>query len=117
MKEGNGAWKRGNGCAVLKLSDSPRRGAKASVFSMVGANLVLKYVEPRNHRWWPTLTLKFWVLTVDHHGNIIWPTKWEPTAERLLAELARRKVVFFLENKNLYSSGRILPRIRVSLQP
>ena len=102
MKEGKGAWMRGKGCAVLKLGDKPESGAKASVLSMVGGNLILKYSEPRNHRWWPTLTLKFWVLTVDHHGNILWPTKWEPNSEKLLAELARRKVEFFKQNKDLY---------------
>ena len=40
---------RGKGCAVLKLGDKPKRGAKASVLSMVGGNLILKHSEPRNH--------------------------------------------------------------------
>ena len=93
---------RGKGCAVLKIGDKPRRGLTASVFSMVGGNMILKYVEPRNHQWWPTLTLKFWVLTVDHVGNILWPTKWDGNSQRLLAELARRKVDFFLQNQELY---------------
>ena len=40
MKEGNAAWRRGKGCAVLKLSDTPK-GKKASVISMVGGNLTV----------------------------------------------------------------------------
>ena len=39
-KEGKGTWKRGHGCAALKLSDSARPGTKASVFSFVGGNIV-----------------------------------------------------------------------------
>ena len=31
MEDGRGAWKRGDGCDVLKLADSPKRGARASV--------------------------------------------------------------------------------------
>ena len=64
MKEGKGAWRRCNGCAALKISDSPKPGTTASVMSMVGANLILHFNEPRRHRAWPTLTLKYWVLTV-----------------------------------------------------
>ena len=42
MKEGNEAWRRGLGCAVLKLTDTPKQ-RKASVMSMVGGNLVMKF--------------------------------------------------------------------------
>ena len=94
-KEGKGAWKRSHGCAVLKLSDSARAGTKASVFSMVAGNMNVKYTQPRSWRAWPTMTLKFFVLTVDHQGSMIYPTVYSPTAEKLLAELARRKVEAF----------------------
>ena len=102
MTEGNGAWKRGQGCAVLKLSDKPKRGAKASVLSMVGGNLILKYSEPKNNRWWPSLTLRYWVLTVDWRGNMLFPTNWSPNAEILLKELARRKIKIFWEDQEHY---------------
>ena len=102
MEEGRGAWKRGDGCAVLKLADSPKRGARASVLSMVGGNLVIKFIEPKHDRWWPTLTLKFWVLTIDHRGNVLFPTKWDSDSQKLLCELARRKVEFFLQHQQEY---------------
>ena len=75
MKDGNKAWRRGMGCAVLKLSDAPK-GRKASVFSMVGGNLVMKFTEPKKYRAWPTITLKFWVLTVDYRGNVLWAERF-----------------------------------------
>ena len=98
-KEGKGAWKRGHGCAALKLSDSAREGSKASVFSMIGGNMIIKYRVPRNWRTWPTLTMKFFVLTVDYHGNVIFPTEWDLNARLLLTELARRKVEAFKADK------------------
>ena len=94
-KEGRGAWRRGLGCACLKLSDSAKAGATASAFAMVGGNVVVKGVVPKRWRAWPTLTLKFFMLTVDHRGNILWPTNWEPGARTLLKELARRKIEAF----------------------
>ena len=97
MTDGNHAWRRGSGCAVLKLSDTPRN-KMASVISMVGGNVVMKFVEPRRHARWPTLTLKFWVLTVDFRGNIIWPTEFSSDNKKLLTELVRRKTEFFLQH-------------------
>ena len=97
MTEGNHAWRRGSGCAVLKLSDTPKN-KKASVISMVGGNVIMKFVEPLRYARWPTLTLKFWVVTVDFRGNIIWPTAFSSDTEKLLAELARRKIEFFLNH-------------------
>ena len=93
MKEGKGAWKRSSGCASIKLSDSAKKGAAASAMSMVGGNVVLTYIQPKAWRAWPTIKLKFFVLTVDYQGNIIWPTVWDANARALLTELARRKVV------------------------
>eukprot|EP00966_Prymnesium_polylepis_P230380 5330792-Prymnesium_polylepis.1 len=61
---GAGATGRGLGCAVLKLGDLAHKQKKvAGVFSMIGGNLLVKYRVP--HAWaaWPTLSLKFWVLT------------------------------------------------------
>ena len=94
-KEGRGAWKRGHGCAVLKLSDAARPGMMASVFSMIGGNMTIVYRQPRNWRAWPTLTLKFFVLTADFQGHLLFPTEWAPASKRLLVELARRKVAAF----------------------
>ena len=62
----------------------------------------MKYVQSHRYARWPTLTLKWWVLTVDFRGNIIWPTKFSPETKALLTELARRKVQFFLEHMDQY---------------
>ena len=70
-KEGKGAWRRGLGCATLKLSNSPKQGALASAFAMVGGNVTVKALIPTRWRAWPTVTLKFWILTGDHRGNIL----------------------------------------------
>ena len=66
---------------------------------MVGGNTILKYTQPKAWRAWPMISLKFWVLTIDYRGNIIWPTRWEPDAKKLLSELARRKVVPMLAHE------------------
>ena len=52
---------------------------------MVGGNLVVKAVVPKKWRAWPTLTLKFFVMSVDFQGNIHWPTQWDDTATALNA--------------------------------
>ena len=59
-----GASRRGLGCAVLKLGDQAhKRKQVASVFSMIGGNMIVKYRLP--HAWsaWPILTLKFSTVT------------------------------------------------------
>ena len=94
-REGKGAWRRGLGCAALKLSDSPKKGAMASAFAMVGGNVTVKALVPTRWRAWPTVILKFWILTVDHRGNILWPTNWSQDARDLLKEMAKRKVAAF----------------------
>ena len=94
-KEGKGAWRRSMGCATLKLADAAKRNTSASAFSMVGGNVTVKATVPRRWRAWPTITLKFFLLTVDWRGNILWPTQWEASAKALLTELARRKVLAF----------------------
>lgn len=100
--EGKGAWRRGQGCAILKLSDAAKKDAKASVMTMVGGNCTIKFMRPKNWRSWPVLTLKFWVITVDYLGNMLFPTTWSPVSQRLLKELARRKVIMFLQSPNLF---------------
>ena len=92
-QEGSGAWKRSLGCASLKLSDSGKK--LASVFAMVGGNVTFKATVPHHWKGWLRVTLKFFVLTVDWQGHILWPTRWTDTATRLLKELARRKVEAF----------------------
>ena len=94
-KEGTGAWKRSLGCASLKLPDSAK-GRLASVFSMVGGNVTFYATVPNGWKSWPRVTLKFFVLTVDCRGNILWPTKWSEASTKLLKEMARRKVEAFL---------------------
>ena len=94
-KQGKGAWRRSMGCATLKLATGAKRGSQASAFSMVGGNVTVKATVPTRWRAWPTITLKFFLLTVDFRGNILWPTDWDPSAKALLAELARRKVLAF----------------------
>jgi len=95
LREGKNAWRRGLGCATLKLADAAKPGRQASSFAMVGGNVVVKALVPRGWRSWPTITLKFWILTVDYQGNILWPTQWDQDACNLLKELARRKVSAF----------------------
>lgn len=101
-EEGKGTWRRGQGCAVLKLSDAAKKTAKASVMTMVGGNCTIKLIRPKNWASWPMLTLKFWVITIDYEGNMLFPTAWSPISQRLLKELARRKVDMFLQAQHLF---------------
>ena len=94
-----GASRRGLGCAVLKLGDTAhKKNMAAAVFSMIGGNCIVRYRQPRSWGGWPTLTMKFWVLTVDHQGGILWPTSWSANSRALLTELARRKVEAFVND-------------------
>ena len=82
--------KRGLGCAKLHLSGADgRRGRLATVLSMVCGNVIIEYTEPRKLRAMPTLRLRFFVLSMDKDGNIVWPTNFPDQTRACLRKQAR----------------------------
>ena len=70
-------YKRGLGCARLHLSAAAgARGELAQTIAMVCGAVIISYKEPKAFRAMGTLELKMFVLSMDHTGHILWPTKF-----------------------------------------
>jgi hypothetical protein len=83
-------FKRGAGCARVRLSvAAQKRGGNPQTFSMIAGNVIVKYKEPTAQRAMPTLTLIFFVLTMDKAGHITWPTDYDPRSQAALRMQAR----------------------------
>ena len=88
-----GAWRRGHGCANLVLSRlGHKKGGLGSKVAMVAGVTKVIYTEPKNYKGWPTLILRFFVLTMSHRGDITWPAKFTKEARALLRKQIRGKV-------------------------
>ena len=66
--------------------------------SLVAGNLVVEFCEPKRWASIPMLTLRFFVITMDHKGHIEWPCRFTDRARGLLRKLARMKVQAMLES-------------------
>ena len=51
---------------------------------MVCGNVIVQLKEPKGKDRMPTLTITFFVLSVDKTGHIVWPTEFEPPAKAAL---------------------------------
>ena len=68
---------RGAGCARARLSTADqRRGGVPQSMSMVCGNVLVDFTERVDESSMPTLTLTFYVLTMDKTGHIVWPSDW-----------------------------------------
>ena len=82
--------RRGAGCARARLSTAEeRRGGVPQTISMVCGRGRIHYKVPKDEKAMPTLTLVFFVLTMDRWGNITWPIDFTPTTRAALRKQAR----------------------------
>lgn len=83
-------YKRGLGCARLHLSAAAgARGEKAMTLAMVCGAVIICYREPTRFRAMGTLSIKMFVLSMDHTGHIIWPITFAAKAMASLRNQAR----------------------------
>lgn len=83
-------YKRGLGCSRLFLSHAAgARGAQCKVLAMVCGNVIVHFKEPMHSARMPTLTIDFFVLSMDHNGHIIWPTAFDERSKAALRKQAR----------------------------
>ena len=89
--------KRGAGAARARLSGAEqRRGGVPQSISMVCGNVTIQLKESATQERMPTLTLTFFVLTMDKTGHILWPTNFEArtrAALRMQARALLRKMI------------------------
>ena len=95
-------WRRGLGSAArLFLSGAAqRRGMQATVMAAVCGNLVIELREPRNFKSMPRLTIKMFVLSMDSHGNIIWPVDFDARSKAALRKQARSLLRRMIDDPN-----------------
>ena len=94
-------WQRAHGCAKLHLSGAAgRRGNLGTVMAMVAGNVLIRYQEPKFLKAMPRLTLKFFVLSMDLKGHILWPTNFAPKSKAALRRQARHHLLALLKNPN-----------------
>ena len=85
-----GPYKRGLGAAMVRLSRADqKRGLLVKEMSMACGNILLNMRVPRRLEGMPTVELLFFVLTMNHKGEIIWPTNFEPRTRAALRNQAR----------------------------
>ena len=98
-KPRGGRFKRGAGAAKLVLSKADqRRGLLGKLIAMIAGLLNVQWREPKRQGSMPTLTLSYFVLTMDKAGHICWPTKFNVNARALLRKLARRELNLMLQD-------------------
>ena len=99
-RAGKGSWRRCHGGAHLCLADAVgKSGRLGNKISMVAGSLLISYIVPKRRMAFPILTLRYYVLTVDHNGNITWPTNFNTMAKGLLRKLARQKIDLMLKDE------------------
>ena len=107
-------YKRGLGCARLHLSAAAgARGELAQTIAMVCGAVLISYREPKAFRAMGTLELKMFVLSMDHNGHILWPTKFGAKTQAALRRQARVLLQRMMEDP-LYP---IHPSMRGALDP
>jgi hypothetical protein len=94
-----GAWHRGFKSSMLVLSQNGhKKGKKGEKVSMVAGTVRVHCRIPRRWKGWPTLTVRYFVLTMAHNGTITWPAKFTQTSRALLRKQVRQHVTAMLED-------------------
>ena len=96
-KEGKGAWRRGKGCARLRLPSAAQKlGQLAVLMSFVTSNHAVEYREPKRWNAMPHITMRYFVATASHQGHFNWPAKFTDMSRALLVKLARLNITEML---------------------
>ena len=94
-------WRRGLGSARLFLgAAAQRRGMQATVMAAVCGNVVIELREPRGFRSMLKLTIKMFMLSMDQHGNIIWPVDFDARSKAALRKQARSLLGRMIDDPN-----------------
>ena len=105
---GKKAWRRCLGSARLHIGGAAqRRGMLASVMACVCGNVVIEFREPKGLRSMPRLTIKFFVLSMDAQGNIIWPVDFDTRSKAALRKQARALLERMLADPQ-YPVGKLM---------
>ena len=91
-------WRRGMGSTKLVLPNNSKN--QAVKISQICGNMVIKYREPAAFRSMPTLTLRFFVCTMDQRGHIEWPANFGDRTKKLLRKLARMNLLKMLQDES-----------------
>ena len=84
-------FKRGAGCARARLSVAEqKRGGVPQTMSMVCGNVLVHFTESIKQEKMPTLSITFYVLTMDKTGHITWPTDFDTQTRAQLRVQARK---------------------------
>ena len=91
--------KRGAGCARAHLSAAEqRRGAVPESMSMVCGNATVTFTERRDEQAMPRLKLTMYVLTMDKHGHVTFPTSYDKEARAAMRMQARALLKKMIED-------------------
>ena len=94
---------RSLGCANLVISPAAlKQGYLAESVSLPFGNVSLVYCVPKHDRSMPTLTMRFFVMTMTATGMIRWPFEVNTRTKHMLRTMARIKVKEMLESEKPY---------------
>ena len=103
-------WRRGMGCTRLQLAKGSK--GKGTLISQVAGNVVIIYTEPTKFRAMPTLTLRFFAMSMDHTGHINWPYNFSDTSKAVLRKLARNNLAKMMDSAEYPTDPRMQAALR-----
>ena len=94
---------RSHGCAHLNISQQRvKMGHLAEEISIPFGNVSVVCVEPKRQKAIPTVTFRFFVLTMNASGHINWPFEVNPRTKAMLRIMVRRKLQDMLESERKF---------------
>ena len=104
---------RSHGCAHLNISQQRvKLGQLAKEISIPFGNVSVVCLEPKRQHSMPTVTFRFFVLTMNASGHINWPFEVNPRTKAMLRLMVRRKLTDMLDSERKFP---ISPRMRSAL--
>jgi hypothetical protein len=98
-------WRRGMGCTRLQLARKSK--GQGTLISQVAGNVVIIYSEPTKYRSIPTLTLRFFAMSIDHTGHINWPFNFSDKSKAVLRKLARNNLTKMMDSAEYPTDPRM----------
>ena len=96
-----GPFRRGSGAARAHVTaKDARQGKIAGAISMACGNTLIHFKESTNKLQQPTLTVLFFVMTMDKSGHVLWPTVFSDKARAMLRKAARRQVQIMMDSSD-----------------
>ena len=102
--------RRGSGAARLHLSaKDAKQGKVAFAMSMACGNVLIQFKEPTCQLRQPTLTVLFFVLTMDQTGHVLWPTNFGDKTRAQLRKAARQQLQKMMDSAEHPADATWLP--------